>query len=273
LLGAAIDSVLAQDVRDFECIVVDDDGSASVQVPNDKRVRVIAGRGNAGAAATRNRGIDEARGRYITFLDDDDLYTPDRLSLALEGLSRAPASICWMRYLDAPSDDPSWKRVLEGRVHNEILEQPVPHVGTCAMDRSAVVRFDESFKVSEDVEWWLRLSVNLRVVTVPRVGYLLRRHAEHLQTSRIEERLRARLALLESHADYFATRPRAAAYHLKRAGGFAQVLGYHSLAREAFGRSLRLHRRPETIWHLVRSLRTTKTSRIEHPELLEIPAP
>lgn len=89
LLKAAIASVLSQDHRDFEIIVVDDGSSddvASVVASfADPRIMLIR-QENRGASAARNRGIDAARGEYVALLDSDDLYLPHHLAAAAETL-------------------------------------------------------------------------------------------------------------------------------------------------------------------------------------------
>ena len=90
LLALALASVLDQrDVR-LEVIVVDEgsaDGTAAmVGSIADARVRLIRHDVPLGKSAARNRGIAEARGEWIAFLDDDDLWAPDKLALQLEAL-------------------------------------------------------------------------------------------------------------------------------------------------------------------------------------------
>src|SRR5262245_39908172 len=88
-LPAAIDSVLAQTARDLEVIVVDDgstDDTPDVVARYGPPVRGIR-QANAGVAAARNRGIAEARGRYIAFLDADDTWEPVKLERQLGELS------------------------------------------------------------------------------------------------------------------------------------------------------------------------------------------
>src|SRR5262249_44071462 len=110
-LAEAVRSVLDQTVGDFECIVVDDASPDPVAVVDDARVRVVRRDVNGGPAAARNTGIDAARGRNLVFLDDDDLYTPERLAAAATGLARAPVTICHARHLDA---EDGRNRALEG---------------------------------------------------------------------------------------------------------------------------------------------------------------
>lgn len=80
---ATLRSVLSQTIQDFEVVVVDDgsrdNSSEVVRSFDDPRVRLIE-QVNAGVSAARNRGIQEARGRFIAFLDGDDLYHPSFLA-------------------------------------------------------------------------------------------------------------------------------------------------------------------------------------------------
>ena len=252
LLARALDSVLHQTVDDFECIVVDDGSPHPVAVPRDSRIRLVRRHDNGGPAAARNTGIDEARGRYIAFLDDDDMYTRERLELALRGLRRTPLSICWRG--NVSDHRPVANRVLEDSIYDTILEAEVPHLGQTALERTLAPHFNERYQAAEDTEWWLRVSYLATVSTVPRVGYLFRVHNEERHRNDLPARVRHRLLLLDEYSGYFAARPRAAAYQWKKIGLLAQGLGDLTLARSAFTRSLRLRPSPATLRHLTRSL-------------------
>ncbi|MBM9520715.1 glycosyltransferase [Desulforhopalus vacuolatus] len=90
-IGAAIDSVLGQTVADFELIVIDDgstDGTAAVvQEYNDPRLSFYH-QENQDAFNTINRGLGMARGRYISILNSDDIYTTDRFARILACIER-----------------------------------------------------------------------------------------------------------------------------------------------------------------------------------------
>lgn len=79
----AIDSVLAQTYQSWELLIVDDgstdDTQAIVGSCTDERIRYMRNERNTGGALTRNRALREAKGRYIAFLDADDVWLPEKL--------------------------------------------------------------------------------------------------------------------------------------------------------------------------------------------------
>lgn len=82
-IGESIDSVLAQTYTDWELLIVDDCSTDNtkevVQSYPDKRIHYFCNDKNSGAAVTRNRALREAKGKYIAFLDSDDLWLPEKL--------------------------------------------------------------------------------------------------------------------------------------------------------------------------------------------------
>ena len=255
LLAQAVASVLTQTVADLECVVVDDASPEPPEVPVDPRLRLVRRILNGGPAAARNTGLEQARGRFIAFLDDDDLYEPDRLAIALEGHARAPVVVCW---------DEGDQSVRDGDVSDTILDSVAPHLGRTTVARHAAIPFDERFICSEDNEWWLRLASKASVATVPKIGFRWRRHDGPRHQLGLAERVRGNLLLLEVHRAYFESHPRAAAFRWKRIGLLAERAGDRALARQAFGRSLSLEPRGRTAWHLARSLRPS-TDHLEPP--------
>ena len=97
-VGQAIDSVLRQDVP-LELIVVNDcspDDLDAVLKPyaDDPRFHYVQNECNSGAAASRNRGVSLARGKYAAFLDADDWWDDDKLKKQLEVLKKTGAVLC-----------------------------------------------------------------------------------------------------------------------------------------------------------------------------------
>ncbi|MFQ6048648.1 MAG: glycosyltransferase family 2 protein [Phycisphaerae bacterium] len=91
-LGQALDSVAAQQFADYETVVVDDgsdDGTDQMIAARPEPIRYFW-QPNQGAARARNRGIAEARGRFVAFLDSDDLWLPRYLQACVSLLRQKP---------------------------------------------------------------------------------------------------------------------------------------------------------------------------------------
>lgn len=92
----AVDSALAQTYPDLEVIVVDDgskDDSLAVLATYGDRIRVIP-QANAGPSAARNRGVLEARGEIIAFLDSDDKWMPEKIARQVALMERGGPEMC-----------------------------------------------------------------------------------------------------------------------------------------------------------------------------------
>ena len=98
-LRGAVATLLSQDFADFEAIIVDDgstDGTLALAqsfAADDSRIRVVH-QANGGVSVARNRGMDEARGEWIAWLDADDAYAPGALRRVAEIASAHPGCNC-----------------------------------------------------------------------------------------------------------------------------------------------------------------------------------
>lgn len=101
ILGA-LSSVIFQDFKDFEVIVVDDASRDRtmeiISLINDSRIKILPQFENRGAGYSRNVGIDAAVGRFIAFLDSDDLWLPEKLSQQISFMKENNISSCYTRY-------------------------------------------------------------------------------------------------------------------------------------------------------------------------------
>ena len=168
ILQEAIDSVLDQDFSDYELIVVDDgsnDNTREILGAYGDRITVLR-QPNRGVSAARNRGINEAAGQLIAFLDSDDLWLPGKLSTQVGFFEdNADAVInqtqeIWIR---------NGQRVNPKKKHHKfsgmIFERSL---ALCLVSPSAVMIkkslfdivgvFDEDLPACEDYDLWLRIS-------------------------------------------------------------------------------------------------------------------
>ena len=160
-LGETIESILAQNYRPLEVIVVDDgsqDNSVEVAESFHPDLRVVR-QTQAGPSATRNRGIREARGDYLAFLDQDDLWHREKISTQLARFqSRPELSVIWTHVQMFWSDDLAEERA---RYADHPRAGPVPGYATISMlARKEVFEqvelFNEKLWFSDSVEWTIR---------------------------------------------------------------------------------------------------------------------
>ena len=175
MLAQAVDSVLAQDymrnsekMDNVELVVVDDgsnDGTRDMLQQYGTMVRCISQK-RAGVSAARNRGLKETSGRYVAFLDSDDLWAEDKLSIQMNYLTTFPdAAMCYT--------EETWQR--DGRVVNSglrhrkhsgwMFERVLP---LCLLSLSSALfrrdvferigTFDESLPACEDYDFGIRLA-------------------------------------------------------------------------------------------------------------------
>ena len=101
-----MDCVLAQTWQEWELLLVEDgstDGTVAlieryIEETGEHRIRLIRQPENMGAARARNRGLKEARGRYIAYLDADDLWVPEKLELQLKFMAEKEAAFSFTGY-------------------------------------------------------------------------------------------------------------------------------------------------------------------------------
>ena len=94
-LNEAVDSVMKQTYKDYEIIVVNDGSKEDITLFLEKNPEIIYFyQKNNGAGSARNKGIDVARGKYIAFLDSDDVWLPQKLEKQVDYMENNP-QIMW----------------------------------------------------------------------------------------------------------------------------------------------------------------------------------
>jgi len=173
ILKEAIDSVLAQDYKDLELIVVDDgstDNTFEILASYGNDIKVLF-QENKGVSAARNRGITEASGQLIAFLDSDDLWLPRKLSTQIDFFNQMPdALICqteeiWVRNGIRVNPKKRHKKP-SGMIFEPSLELCLVSPSAVMIRRSLFDRvgeFDVTLSACEDYDLWLRISCRFPV--------------------------------------------------------------------------------------------------------------
>ncbi len=172
-IAEAIDSVLAQTFRDFEIIVINDlcpDTIALERVlaPYLSTITYLKHEKNAGPSAARNTGIRAARGKFVAFLDGDDVYEPEYLAVQLEFFrEHLEADMVYGSSLIF-GDDPCVGMPIEAFRPSDgpvttvsLLEEKVTVFLMSVIRREILLRaglFDEQIRKCEDFDLWLRMT-------------------------------------------------------------------------------------------------------------------
>lgn len=180
----AIESVLKQHHQQFELLIIDDCGQDnSINLCrdfDDPRIRIIHHPKNLGLSAARNTGIEHAKGSYIAFIDSDDCWHPDKLSMQFKHLQHNPhlgLSFCRSAFIDEHGQAinlfqmPQMDQI---SVEHLLCRNPVGNGSAAMLPKVAIMDiaftgdngrrqyFDENFKQSEDIECWFRLLATSR---------------------------------------------------------------------------------------------------------------
>lgn len=172
-LKRALNSVLEQSFQEWEAIVVDnhsnDDTDNVVQSYNDERIRLFKIHNHGIIAASRNAGIKNATGKYIAFLDSDDWWTVNKLSLSVDALEKGYDIVyhdLWMvttldnlyqtKYKTAGFRDIVYKELLcKG---NKLINSSVV-VRSEVLAKTDLLSEKKELIASEDYEFWIKIAL------------------------------------------------------------------------------------------------------------------
>jgi teichuronic acid biosynthesis glycosyltransferase TuaG len=165
VLAESVASVQAQTYRDWELVLVDDasrDATLSLAqqlAEADARIRVIALKRNSGVANARNVAMEAARGRYLAFLDSDDLWLPEKLEVQMDFMRRHNAEFSFARYrgFDAAGKLGRAEPVPDSVGYERLLRGNVIGCLTVLIDREKVAPFRMRAIGHEDYAAWLEI--------------------------------------------------------------------------------------------------------------------
>lgn len=188
-IGEAVESVLKQGFVDFELIVIDDGSTDNTRTVletfTDERL-IVHFQPNSGRSHARNKGLRQARGEYITFLDSDDVYLPGKLAKSVAFLD-AHSEFGMVYTAGSFIDDHGrslhviYKAHDQGSIYSKIaFFTPLTILLPTVMVRSSVMaevgEFDESLHRFEDTDMWRRIAKAYSIGALDEVTCLIRTH-------------------------------------------------------------------------------------------------
>jgi glycosyltransferase involved in cell wall biosynthesis len=248
LVAGAIDSALDQTVGPIEVVVVDDASTQPVRPARaDERLRLLRIERPRGVCAARNAGLATARGRWITFLDDDDRLLPDMLAVSLETArtSPLPPPVAGLSAIQEVDEEDRPIRVLRPATLARRLgagAPTAPPAHATLVVPTEVVRaiggWDERLRAWEHTDFFLRLRPACSVQGVERITYLRRVHRWRLSEN-LPARVDGMWRTLAKHEAAFTSHPRSRARYLGAIGISWLRMGRWDLAVAATTAGLR----------------------------------
>lgn len=231
-LQDALNSVLTQNFQNFEIIVINDGGddvSEIVEALNtDDNIRLLTHPQRKDVGAARNTGLKSAKGFYIAYLDDDDIYYPDHLETLVNALENTDFPLAYtdsnrvvMRWI-TDQYVPVGKQVLYSQDFDReklLVSNYIPTLNI-AHRRDLLEKigfFDESLEVHEDWDFWIRASIqndflHIKKVTAEfrvRIGQQYTKSTKKVSFLNTIKLIHDRYAHLVSSPDTFAAKDRA----------------------------------------------------------------
>lgn len=201
----SIKSVQSQSYRDWELIIIDDcsddDTIRKVQELQtfDKRIQIYENERNSGAAVSRNLALKKAKGRWIAFLDSDDLWDPKKLVKQIKFMVDNNYSFSYHEYIEIDEDDKEKGVHVSGKRHINKLD-----MFSCCWPGCLSVMYDSSkigliqindIKKNNDTAMWLKVIRKADCYLLPEVLGKYRRRANSITPKPIWQRIWAHYPL------------------------------------------------------------------------------
>lgn len=193
-IGETLESVRVQTFSDYEVIVVDDGSTdRTAEIASGYDGVTVIGQSNRGEAGARNTGIRAARGKYVAFLDADDIWLPSKLEKQASHLVAHPPT-AWT-YTDALVFDSATRRTIcrigarirlhEGGILRPLLLRSFIPSATPVVMRSALIDagfFDEARerRIGEDWSMWLRIAERHAIKLIDEPLAMIRMHSTNM---------------------------------------------------------------------------------------------
>lgn len=196
-LKTAVDSILSQTLADLEFIIIDDaskDGSSEIlQAYSDRRIKLVRNAQQKGLSKSLNRGIQLAKGKYITRMDHDDISLPTRLEVQEAFLETHPAIDVlgtWATTIGAPPRQ-IWRTPTNDMdIRCELIFNPSLIHSSIMFRRSSRLRYDSGIKRAQDYDLWCRSAEKVVFANINEVLLQYRIHWRQVGKQNAQEQTR-----------------------------------------------------------------------------------
>ncbi len=193
-LKEAVQSVLDQTYRNFELIIVDDGSTDNTEEVvasfTDDRIRYIKKNNEGHAGKTRNVGLENARGEYIAFLDDDDVWLPEKLELQIKTMMEHPEFKASYTLYSIVGTGEQRKihmhpkqNLQQGNIFNDLIKYgAIVCTPSICLHKDVIKKVGKFAEIPElrsgqDYDLWLRIAHVFDFICIPRELVIVRFHS------------------------------------------------------------------------------------------------
>jgi glycosyltransferase involved in cell wall biosynthesis len=251
LVTETVISILGQTYRNIEIILINDgstDNSLKIiealQQEYPDVIRIVD-QENQGQTVARNQGIKQALGKYIAFLDSDDLWAPGKLDLQIplfdEGVGLVYGGVELINEYGETTGFDACDPAVQGNIYPQLLVKNRMTGGSVVVLREALDRvggFDPEFSAAENWDLWLRIckEYKVRLVNKPVVKYRQHQNNMSKDTMLMQD---AKRQIMAKHCDKHSSDKLIALYSKLAEADLFYKLGVICFSREQFGEAIR----------------------------------
>ncbi|TSD66482.1 glycosyltransferase family 2 protein [Inquilinus sp. KBS0705] len=207
LLQRAINSVIVQSCNDFECIIINDEPGDNEVIQGmmnnlaDSRFTLIKATANKGGNYCRNLGIEKAKGSYVAFLDDDDIWLPQKLEKHLKVHMDSCAHLVFSEYIERWDDNSKPDRLVYGaREAKDIVAAMLKGKFSIGTTSSVTIQkacikqklFDENLISFQDWDAWISIAIKQKDIIFTKIHqpllYFVQHGADRTSTDIVKRR-------------------------------------------------------------------------------------
>jgi len=264
LVKPAVLSVLNQTYKDLELIIIDDGlekrADQVIKSIDDHRLKYLQNERNLGGGASRNRGIKEAVGSFIAFLDDDDIWLDDKLEKQLSSFEKTSQDVgfSFTSVKNIYSDHKEITTVPEGidNYYELALRRFKGFLTVTLMVKSFVFKevglFDDSFASHQEADLVIRIAKKYKGlgINLPLTEVNMKPHEQI--GSNLDKRLKGREAILKKHFSEYQKRPSLLALQYFRLALMNRQSGRFKKAKNLFLKAFVLKFNLRYLYHYLR---------------------
>lgn len=197
---------------DWELIVVDDGSVPRLTgIQSSPRLKIVRHDVSRGVSAARNAGLERARGKWVAFLDDDDLWAPTKLEVQIAALERAEVGFSYTSSLYVNTDGrlraPRPAFTPEDLRLELMSYNPVGEPSTVVVSRELMQElggFDTRLAITADWDMWLRLSARTEATALEAVTTAILEHNDSMQVVQVERIVGELEIMRQRHSELLA---------------------------------------------------------------------